>query len=64
MLYSLESSCGVISDEYPCARVSDFFLGFLHYLVLAKLATGSIRVNHLKIEVISLHDYGLLLDFL
>ena len=35
--YSLESSCRVLSDEYPFARVS----GFLHHFVLAKLATSS-----------------------
>ena len=33
------------SDEYPCARVSVIFLGFLHHFVLAKLATTSIRVK-------------------
>ena len=41
--YSLNSSHWVLSDEYPYARVSTFFR-FLHHLVLAKLATSSIRV--------------------
>ena len=35
----------VLSDEYPFARVSIFFLGFLHHSVLLKLATSRIRVN-------------------
>ena len=39
--YSLESSREVLSDEYPCARVSVIFPGFLHHFVFAKLATKS-----------------------
>ena len=43
--YSLDSSPRVLSDEYPCARISIIFQCFLHHFVLAKLATSSIRVN-------------------
>ena len=43
--YSLESSRWVLSDEYPFAMVSVIFSFFLYHFVLAKLATGSIRVN-------------------
>ena len=39
--YSLNSSCRVLSDEYPFDRVS----GFLDHCVLAKVATSSIRVS-------------------
>ena len=35
----------MLSDGYPCARVSVIFRVFLHLFVLAKLATSSIRVN-------------------
>ena len=35
----------VLSDEYPCARVLVIFQGFLHGVVMAKLATCSVRVN-------------------
>ena len=38
--YSLDSSCGVLSDEYPFARVSDFFSVFWHHFILAKLAAS------------------------
>ena len=38
-------SSPVLSDEYPCTRVSVIFQVFLHHFVLAKLATSSIRVN-------------------
>ena len=34
-----------LSNEYPCARVSIIFQGFLYHFVLAKLATTSIRVK-------------------
>ena len=43
--YSLESPHRVLSDEYPFARVSVIFHVFFHHLVLAKLATSSIRVK-------------------
>ena len=43
--YSLDSSLRVLSDEYPFARVSVIFQFFLHYFVLAKLATSSIGLN-------------------
>ena len=43
--YSLDSPQGVLSYEYPCARVSLVFQFFLHYFELAKCATSSIRVN-------------------
>ena len=33
------------SDEYPCARVSIIFSGFLHNFILVKLVTSSIRVK-------------------
>ena len=36
--------------EYPYARISVIFQGLLHHYVLAKLATGSIRVNKLLWE--------------
>ena len=39
--YSRVSSCQVLSDVDPCARVQSF----LHHFVLAKLGTSSIRVN-------------------
>ena len=39
------AKCWVLLDEYPCARVSVIFQGFLHHFVLAKLATSSIRVK-------------------
>ena len=45
--YSSESSCWILSDEYPCARVSDSFRLFSHYFVRTKLATSSIRANWL-----------------
>ena len=45
--YSYESSHWVLSDEYPFAWVSVIFQLFLHYFILAKLATSSIRVNPL-----------------
>ena len=48
--YSLESSRWVLSDEYPFTRVSITFQ-VLHYFVLAKLATSSIRVNHSCLEI-------------
>ena len=38
------------TQYYPCARVSVMFLEFLHDFVLAKLATSSIRVNHVLLE--------------
>ena len=41
-VYSLESSCGVLSDECQGFR---HFSNFLHHFVLANLATSSIRVN-------------------
>ena len=44
--YSLDSSSGVPSDEYPSARVSVIFQFVLHHFVKAKLATTSIRVNY------------------
>ena len=51
-------SLGTLSDEYPCARVSaeiqlsgfGHFFRFLHHFVLAKLATGSIRVKYINYE--------------
>ena len=43
--YSLDSSCGVHSDEYPYTRVSVIFSRSLHYFVLTKLASNSIRVK-------------------
>ena len=43
--YSLESSCWVLSDEYPFARVSVIFQVSASFFVLAKLATSSVRVN-------------------
>ena len=49
--YSLDSSRCVLSDEYPYARVSVIFQGFLHHFVLAKLASSSIRVNTVGIEL-------------
>ena len=42
--YSLDSSCWVLSDELPCARVSVISQSLLHHLVIAKLATSNIRV--------------------
>ena len=42
--YSLESSCWALSYEYPFARFSVNFSGFLHHFVFAKLATSRIRV--------------------
>ena len=42
--YPLESFRWILSDEYPGARVCHFSV-FLYPFVLAKLATGSIRVN-------------------
>ena len=44
--YSLNSPRGVLSGEYPYAKVCHFS-GFLHHFVLDKLATSSIRVNTL-----------------
>ena len=35
----------VLSEEYPCARVSVLFPFFLHHLASGKLTTTSIRVN-------------------
>ena len=49
--YSLESSRGVLSDEHPFARVSIIVQGFLHYFVLAKLATTFIRVNRANMSM-------------
>ena len=46
--YSYESPRQELSDEYPFAMVSVFFLGFLHHFVFAKLATSSIMVNLLE----------------
>ena len=43
--YSLDSSHCILSEEYPCARVSIIFSVLLHYFVLAKLATNSLRVK-------------------
>ena len=43
--YSLETSRWVLLDEYPYARVSMMFSGFLHHFVLGKSAISSIRVN-------------------
>ena len=40
--YSLDSSRGVLSDEYPFARVSVILSGFLHHFILAKFATSGI----------------------
>ena len=34
-----------ISDEYPFARVSVFFSGFLHHFALAKVDTSVKTVN-------------------
>ena len=42
--YSLESSRRELADKYPCARVWTIFTGFLHYFVLANLATSTIKV--------------------
>ena len=47
--YSLDSSRWVLSNDYPCARVSVIFQVFLHHFVLAKLATSSIRLNYYRI---------------
>ena len=41
--YSLDSSHGVLSDEYPFSVILQLFS---HYFVLAKLATSSTRVNN------------------
>ena len=43
--YSLDSSHRVLSDECTYARVSVISPGFVHQLVLAKLATSSIKVK-------------------
>ena len=48
--YSLESSRGVLSDEYPVARVSVIFPGFSHNFVSPKSATSSVRAKRLKID--------------
>ena len=45
ILVFIDSSRRLLSDEYPYARVSVIFLGFLHYLVLANLVTSIIKVN-------------------
>ena len=46
-------------DEYPCARVSVIFPGFLHYFVLPKLATSSIRVKLFsKVSLIYVDDFS------
>ena len=42
---ALDSSCWVLSDEYPCDRVSIIFHVFLQDFVLTKLTTISIRVK-------------------
>ena len=57
--YSLDSSHQVLSDEYPCARISIIFQIFLHYFVLAKLATSNIRVHgkHVYDKMIKVIDY-------
>ena len=54
--YSLDSSRWVlsVSNEYPCARVTNIFQGFSHRFILAKLATSSIRVNIYSCVEISL----------
>ena len=49
--YTFESSCWVLSDEYPFARVLVILRGYLHLFVLAKLATSSIRVNNTGIDI-------------
>ena len=43
--YSLENSRWVVSDEYPCVRVSVIFQLFAHHFLLAKLATSSTRAK-------------------
>ena len=43
--YSLESSCQELSNEHPFVKVLVIVQVFLHCVVLAKLATSSIRVN-------------------
>ena len=43
----LDSSLRVLSDEYPFAWFSVIFKFFLHYFVLVKLATSSIRVKEI-----------------
>ena len=45
--HSLDSSPWVLSDGYPCARVSVIYQFFLHHFVFAKLATISKRVKKL-----------------
>ena len=47
--YSLDSSCWVLSEEYPFTRVSVIFQVFMYHFVLAKLATSSIKVKDLKV---------------
>ena len=46
--YSLDSSRGVLSDEYPFSRVSVIFQVFCIHFAMAKLAPSSIRVNPYK----------------
>ena len=41
--YSLDSIRRVLSDAYPCARVSIIFLVDSHYFTTAKLATSIIK---------------------
>ena len=54
--YSLESSHWVLSDEYPCARVSVILqVYFASFLCLAKLATSSIGVNKILERALNLH---------
>ena len=39
--YSLDSSRCILSDEYPCARLSTHFSGYLYHFVLAKIQNVS-----------------------
>ena len=47
--YPLDSSHWVLSDGYPCAKVSAIFLFFFLSFVSAKLATTSIRVKTIHV---------------
>ena len=60
-IYSLNSSHLVLSDEYPCARVSVIFLCFLNNFALAELITNStlgLRISWCVRSNIALQDDG------
>ena len=51
--YSLDSSRGVLSVEYPRARVSAFFHVFHFHFVLAKLITSSLTLMLLVANLVN-----------